>query len=399
MHQARHVLPVIVFSQFCCTSLWFAGNGVMNDLLSAFDLNPAALGHLTSAVQLGFITGSLLFAFLSLADRFSPSRIFFYAAVTGAFFNLGAIWEMNSLGSLLLLRFLVGFSLAGIYPVGMKIASDYYREGLGTSLGFLVGALVLGTAFPHLLKTLTGTGNIPWKMVLILTSVLAVIGGILILLLVPDGPFRSPMRNKKFSAFLKVFDLQEFRKAAFGYFGHMWELYAFWAFVPVIIGAYKQVNQNPDPDVSVSLLSFLIIGVGSLGCVGAGYLSRSLGTKRTAAAALFFSGCCCILSPVVFLQDSETILIIFLMLWGLTVVADSPLFSSLVARHAIPEARGTALTIVNAIGFAITIFSIQLINLILEIIAPVYALTVLAIGPVFGVLSLFYKKSRRAAFI
>ncbi len=163
MGTSRLSLPVIVFAQFCCTSLWFAGNGVMNDLIQTFDLGPAALGHLTSAVQFGFITGTLGFAFLGIADRFSPSKVFFYSAIFGSLFNLGILVESNSSGSLLMLRFLTGFSLAGIYPVGMKIASDYYREGLGKSLGFLVGALVLGTALPHLLLTVTGLQGLPEK--------------------------------------------------------------------------------------------------------------------------------------------------------------------------------------------------------------------------------------------
>lgn len=390
MSKINRVLPVIVFAQFCCTSLWFAGNGVMDDLLENFDLDPAALGHLTSAVQFGFITGTLIFAFLSLADRFSPSKVFFYCAVTGAFVNLGMTLDENSIESLLLLRFLTGFSLAGIYPVGMKIASDYFREGLGTSLGYLVGALVLGTAFPHLLKTFTGTGELPWKMVVITTSALAATGGLLILFFMPDGPYRRPLLNKDFSAFFKVFQIRNFRAAAFGYFGHMWELYAFWAFVPVILGSYELVH--PEVVLNIPLLSFIIIGSGGLACVAGGYISRNFGTKRTAATALLLSGLCCIFSPIILLQESEELLLIFLIFWGLVVVADSPLFSTLVAQNAPGENRGTALTIVNSIGFAITIFSIQLLNILALQISPFYLFIFLAPGPVFGLYFLWRKK-------
>ena len=391
MPEKKHILPVIVFSQFCCTSLWFAGNGVMDDLLQTFNLDLSALGHLTSAVQFGFITGTLVFAFLNIADRFSPSKVFFYSAVIGAFVNLGMIWEENNLVSLLLLRFFVGVSLAGIYPVGMKIASDYYQKGLGTSLGFLVGALVLGTAFPHLLKTFTGPGHLPWRMVLILTSALAALGGLLILFLVPNGPYRSAMLKKDFSAFFRIFKLPDFRAAAFGYFGHMWELYAFWAFVPVILSTFQFIH--PQTNLNVPLLSFIIIGIGGLGCIAAGYISRSFGTKKTAATALSFSGACCVLSPVIFLQDSQLILLIFLIFWGLTVVADSPLFSTLVAQNAPAESRGTALTIVNSVGFAITIVSIQLINLLLIFTETAFVLIALSIGPIFGLTALFRKKN------
>jgi len=157
MKQPKWILPIIVISQFGCTSLWFASNGVMSDLVTNFGLINSALGHLTSAVQFGFISGTLVFALLTIADRFSPSKVFLISALLGASFNALVIWEGNNLMSLLALRFFTGFFLAGIYPVGMKITADYYKKGLGKSLGFLVGALVLGTAFPHLLKGLTET--------------------------------------------------------------------------------------------------------------------------------------------------------------------------------------------------------------------------------------------------
>ena len=384
----KFTLPIIVFSQFCCTSLWFAGNGVMSNLLQTYGLDLLALGHLTSAVQIGFIAGTLLFAFLNLADRFPPSKVFFICALFGAVFNLGVILDNNDLSSLLLWRFLTGFSLAGIYPVGMKIAADYYQKDLGKSLGFLVGALVLGTAFPHLLKSFTGTQNLPWKMVIIATSLMATLGGILILLAVPEGPFRKARTGKDLFGFIKVFKNKKFRAAAFGYFGHMWELYAFWAFVPVVLSSYNLLH--PETSFNVPLNSFLIIGLGGLACAAGGYLSLKLGTKKVAASALFLSGCCCIISPLIFLQDSEILLMCFLIFWGLMVVADSPLFSTLVAENAYAENRGTALTIVNSIGFAITIISIQLVTYLITIFGPFYVLTILAIGPALGLYSLYF---------
>ena len=156
MRIPKHILPSIVASQFACTSLWFASNAVMGDLVATFGLDASALSHLTSAVQFGFIAGTLVFALLAIADRFSPARVFFISALLGAAANLGALLDSNTLASLLLFRFGTGFFLAGIYPVGMKIAADYYEKGLGKSLGYLVGALVLGTTFPHLLKDASG---------------------------------------------------------------------------------------------------------------------------------------------------------------------------------------------------------------------------------------------------
>ena len=188
MSRQKQILAIIVFSQFCCTSLWFAGNAIIADLISVFTLNVSALGHLTSALQFGFISGTFLFALLTISDRFSPSRVFFFSAITAAIFNVMVAIEGHGISSLLIIRFLTGFFLAGIYPVGMKIASDYYKEGLGKSLGFLVGALVLGTAFPHILKAF-GT-VLPWELIIYITSVLSVLGGVLMLLFVPNGPYR-----------------------------------------------------------------------------------------------------------------------------------------------------------------------------------------------------------------
>jgi MFS family permease len=380
----RRILPVIVFSQFCCTSLWFAGNGVMTDLAKAFGLDSSALGHLTSAVQFGFITGTLVFAVLSISDRFSPSRVFFGCALLGALLNLGAILESNSLYSLLAFRYLTGFFLAGIYPVGMKIAADYYEKGLGTSLGFLVGALVVGTASPHLAKVVAG--DLPWRFVVISTSASTVIGGVMMLLLVPDGPYRKPALRLDLSSSFKSFRNPDFRSPALGYFGHMWELYTFWAFVPFMLSAYMDLH--PDTHYNIPMVSFLIIGLGGLACVAAGYLSLNFGAKKVATAALTLSCACCLLSPLAFRVDSGTVWIGFLGLWGLFVIADSPLFSTLVAQNAPAEGKGSALTIVNCIGFAITIVSIQSVNFLKDFMSPEYLFVMLAAGPVLGLWAL-----------
>jgi len=384
LKHSKIILPVIVISQFCCTSLWFAGNGVINDLIINFNLRVSDLGHLTSAVQFGFIIGTLIFAVLTIADRFSPSKVFLVSALLGSLFNLGVIWESNSLISLLTLRFFTGFFLAGIYPIGMKIAADYYQKGLGKSLGFLVGALVLGTAFPHLLKDLTNSFS--WKSVIIAISSLSVLGGLLMVILVPDGPFRKPSQSIKLSAFFKVFENRKFRSAAFGYFGHMWELYAFWAFVPIMLKTYS--TEHSEVVFNIPILSFIIIGIGGLACVLSGYLSQILGTKRTAFIALLLSCGCCLISPLVFESEFESLFIGFLLFWGIVVIADSPLLSTLVAQNAPVEIKGTALTIVNCIGFSITIISIQCITKMIEITDSNNMYTILAIGPILGLIAL-----------
>ncbi|XMO86530.1 MFS transporter [Algibacter sp. AS12] len=387
MTSKKAVLPIIVLSQFFCTSLWFVGNAIISDLVISFNLNPSALGNLTSALQFGFIIGTFIFAILTIADRFSPSKVFFVSAIVAAFFNVLVVFGSHTLLSLIALRFLTGFFLAGIYPVGMKIASDYFEKGLGKSLGFLVGALVLGTAFPHVLKG--AQGLFFWEYMLFITSGLAVLGGVLIVLLVPDGPYKKTLQKFDVSICYKVFKLKTFRSAAFGYFGHMWELYAFWAFVPVFLKAYSSYHNTAD--FNISLYSFYSIAIGSLGCVISGYMSQCFSSKKLAATALALSGLCCLVSPLFFMLNSEITFLLFLMFWGMVVIADSPLFSTLVAQNVDAASKGTALTIVNSIGFAITIISIQLLNYLQTEVEAKYLFLVLAIGPVLGLYALYNK--------
>ncbi len=387
MQQRKHILPTIVVAQFCCTSLWFASNGVIGELVANFQLGNSALGNLTSAVQFGFISGTLIFALLTITDRFSPSKVFFVSALLGALFNFSMLWPHNSLTSLLIFRYFTGFFLAGIYPVGMKIAADYFDKGLGKSLGFLVGALVVGTAFPHLLK---GWGEaVAWESVIKTTSGLAVFGGLSLFLFVPNGPFRKPSQKVDLKAFFKVFRQTDFRAAAFGYFGHMWELYTFWAFVPILLATYTDLHQVK---VSIAIWSFVIIALGGPACVLGGYISQKMGVRNTAGTALFLSGCCCLLVPLAFLLPYPSLFLIFLCFWGMVVIADSPLFSTLVAQNAEPQLKGTALTIVNCIGFAITIVSIQFIVYLQTLTASNGLYLLLAIGPLFGLICLFNKR-------
>ena len=383
----KWVLPVIVLSQFCCISLWFAGNGVMPELVASFNLSNQALGHLTSAVQFGFISGTLLFALLTIADRYSPSKVFLISAIIGGGCNLTMLWEHNTLVSLLIFRFLTGFFLAGIYPVGMKIAADYFKEGLGKSLGYLVGALVLGTALPHLLKDTAGSSS--WSSVVIITTCLSLFGGIFMALLVPDGPHRKAKLQLDTQTLYKVFLNKPFRSAAMGYFGHMWELYAFWAFVPVIVTTYSEMSITTS--LNIPLWSFLIIAAGSLGCVMGGYVSQWAGIKSTAFTTLLLSLGCCVFSPWAFGFESEYLFLGFMLFWGMVVIADSPLFSTLVANNASPEIKGTALTIVNCIGFAITILSIQLLTWLQEILDPTIIYVPLMVGPLLGLFGLRFK--------
>jgi len=377
----RTVLLLIIISQFCCTSLWFGGNAVVNDLSKELGLAVSALASITSFVQFGFISGTLAFALLTIADRFAPSKVFLWSAVAAATSNTAIVFTTDY-SLILLYRFFTGFFLAGIYPVGMKIAADYYEKGLSKALGFLVGALVLGTAFPHLLRSMSI--ELSWKTVLIVISFMALTGGLLIRLFVPEGPYRKKMQQPRFSAAFKIFRNSSLRSAALGYFGHMWELYTFWAFVPFIISTYNNATHATLP---VSLLSFVVVAAGAISCTVAGLLSSTIGAKRLAIIALALSGICCAFSP--FLFTLQPILFIsILIFWGLMVVADSPMFSGLIALHAPAEEKGTALTISTCIGFFITIVSISFLDQLKLSVAPTWIYVFLAPGPLIGLIAL-----------
>jgi MFS family permease len=376
------ILPVIIVSQFAGTSLWFAGNAVLPDLPREWGLTPAALGHLTSAVQLGFIAGTLAFAFLTIADRFSPRRVFFVCSLLGAAANLGVAFAADGYTSLLALRFVTGFFIAGIYPVGMRIAAGWYQRGLGNAIGLLVGALTVGTAFPHLLR---GVGtSLPWQEVTAAVSAIALAGGVLMLALVPDGPYLAKSARFDPRALAVIFRSPSFRASAFGYFGHMWELYPWWAFVPVVIAAHASARAE---SMNVPLVAFCVIAIGFVGCALGGLVSLRVGSARVAFAQLAASGLCCIVSPWMFAAPTP-LFVAFLAFWGVVVIGDSPQFSALNAQNAPRELVGSALTIANCIGFSITIVGLQFLNVLASRVDPGWLFAGLAVGPLAGLIAL-----------
>jgi MFS family permease len=386
-------LLVIVVSQFAGTSLWFASNAVLADMQQQWGLAADALGYMTSAVLLGFIAGTLSFAFFAIADRFSSRVVFLACSLLAAAANLGVYLLAEGLWSLLFFRFVTGFFLAGIYPVGMKIAAGWYKKDLGKAIGFLIGALVLGTALPHLLKAIGH--SLPWQMVTVTVSAIAATGGLLMYALVPDGPYMVKGTRFDPKALASVFRSRLFRASAFGYFGHMWELYSVWAFAPVMLAAY--VASKPGVHLDISFWAFCVIGIGSIGCAVGGLYSLKHGSAHVAFAQLASSGLCCLFSPLMF-HAPTPVYLAFLLFWGIVVVGDSPQLSTLNAENAPIHLVGSALTIANCIGFAISIVSLQLLNYLVTFIDPSYLFLVLVPGPLYGLISMtpLMRKSARA---
>lgn len=384
----RRILPVIVLSQFAGTSLWFAANAVMPDMQRAWKLPAQAVGALTSAVQLGFVMGTLVFALLMVADRFSPSRVFMVCASLGALANAVVVLIEGHYGLLLASRFAVGFLLAGVYPVGMKIAASWYHERLDAAMGVLIGAMVLGTALPHGLRALgvevsggdqaaRWWGLAQWQIVILSVSLLATMGGLATALWVPDSPTLQPGARISPRALSVLWRDRKVRASVWGYWGHMWELYAFFVLLPLVLATRLESTQ-------VSIAAFVVIAGGALGCTGGGWVARYWGGARVAGGQLAVSGLCCILAPLM-LTAPLPVFMVWLVVWGVTVSGDSPQFSALTAQNAPREIAGSVLTFSNCIGFMISIISIELFVRLahawpLEVVLPW-----LGLGPLLGV--------------
>lgn len=384
-------MAFIVLAQCLSTSLWFSPSGVADSLMQAWQLNAAAFGWLLAATQLGFIAGTLAFAFSGAADRFQPTRIFVVCSMLGALANAAVTWGVSDYGLFWSLRFVVGMCLAGIYPLGMKMLVQRVGSKPAAALGWLVGMLTLGTAMPHGLRALGQSW--PWPEVMLGSSVLAVVGAFLVAWMgQPPSPQHHthpttiqaiPLRLNT-QVLREVLAVRGFRASAQGYFGHMWELYAFWSVLPwlsqpinhtLVAAGYRWTP-------SVALICFAVIGIGFFGCVLGGLWSRRVGSARVAAMSLAASGFMCLAYP--FIPDTWPLLqLAALLLWGICVVADSPQFSAMSAQNAPPQWLGSALVLQNGLGFLITVISILLLGWAVQHWGSM-ALWLLAPGPVLG---------------
>lgn len=361
-------------------STWLSATAVLSQLKTEWALSSAAGSWLTIAVQLGFVAGALLSSVVNLPDVLPPARLIAVAAVGAAVVNSLLVFA-DSAGPAIALRFLTGFFVAGIYPPALKFVSTWFKTGRGVALGVLVGALTLGTASPHLVNAL---GGVKWQTVVLFASVLSVAGAVVVSF-VKEGPYPFPRATFDPGQVGRTMANRGVRLASLGYFGHMWELYATWAWVHVFFTGLASGNPR-----SGAAVAFVVIGVGALGCYAGGRLGDAWGRTRTTASAMALSGLCAL---VIGFVDSLPVAIVIGLVWGFSVVADSAQFSTMVTELADQAYVGTALTLQLAIGFTLTVVTIWLIPVIERAQGWGWAFALLVPGPLLGVLAMMRLKS------
>jgi MFS family permease len=372
----RRMLLLVAAGEILGMTLWFSATAAAPSVAREFSLDAGMRAWLTMAVQAGFVAGTLVTALTNAADAINARRLFAAGCLAGAVCN-GAIAVAPTAGAIVVLRFCTGAALAWVYPPGMKIAAGWFRERRGMALGIIVGAVGVGSAFPHLLAWL-GAG-LPWRSLVAASSVMALAGAALVVFAVKDGPYVSASAPFDRHALRIVLRERRTRLAMLGYLGHMWELYAMWTW----IAAFASASLGAAAGTAGSAVAFVTIASGSIGCVVAGFWADRWGKARIAGAAMLASAACALVSPL-FYGAPLGALLALAVIWGFTVVADSAQFSALVTDHTPPTHVGTALTLQTSAGFLLTMVSMRLVPPITELAGWQWAFVFLVPGPLLG---------------
>lgn len=374
-------LAALAGAQVLALSLWFSATAVVPSLRAAGEIDALSASLFTSAVQAGFVVGTLISAIFGLADRIDPRRFFAVSAVLACAVNALILAVPPDSPTVPLLRFLTGMAMAGIYPVGMKLAATWAKGDLGLLVGLLVGALTLGSASPHLFNAL---GGVDWHATIATTSV-AAIGAALLVNLVGLGPNAPKPRAFHMGAVLEAFRTPALRLANLGYLGHMWELYAMWAWIATFLTASFALRMGGEAATFWARLgAFATVGSGAAGCLLGGLAADRWGRTAVTMTALAVSGTCSLLIGMVF-GASPTLVMLICVVWGVSVIADSAQFSASVTELSVPEHLGTMLTIQTSTGFLLSMFTIHLVPVIANWVGWQLAFAVLAPGPVAGI--------------
>lgn len=368
-------------------SPWFSASAVIPQLRPLWDLSDSAAAWLTIAVQIGFVVGALLSSTLNLADVVRPQVTILIGAVGAALCN-GALLVVPGAAGAIPARFGTGFFLVAVYPPAFKLMATWTRTGRGTALGLLVGGIALGSAVPHLVN---GLGGLDWGLVVAVTSVLTALGGLVAFGLVEEGPFPFPRSTFDPRQIGKVFQNRGVRLASLGYFGHMWELYAMWAWFGAFFAARSEAGGSL-PSASAPLVTSAVVGIGFAGCWLGGVLGDAWGRTRTTASMMALSGTCALTIGSLFEAPLWALVVVGLV-WGFTVIGDSAQFSTMVTELADQAYVGTALTLQLAVGFSLTVATIWLVPVFESMVGWRWAFVLLAPGPALGVVAMLRLKS------
>jgi MFS family permease len=376
----RAALGQLSLALILAMSTWFSASAVVPQLREEWTLSSGAAAWLTIAVQLGFVAGAVVSSLLNLSDLLSPRIIILGGALGAAAANAGLLLA-DGPASALPYRALTGLFLAGVYPPALKLMATWFQRGRGLALGILVGALTVGSALPHLVN---GLGGLDWRVTVVATSALTVVGGA-VGSMVHEGPFPFPRAVFDPRQAGQVLSNRGVRLASLGYFGHMWELYAMWAWFAVFFA--EVINPNGEPSSATAYATFTVIGIGGLGCIVGGILGDRWGRERTTSYMMLISGACALLIGLLFNAPTWLVLLVGLV-WGFAVVGDSAQFSTMVTEHADQAYVGTALTLQLALGFTLSVATLWLIPVLVEEVSWRWAFAFLAPGPALGVLAM-----------
>lgn len=386
MEKKWRTILLLSLAELLAMGLWFSVSAVTPTLSTVWELNSGEIAWLSMAVTLGFVVGAFISALTNVSDIYRPRFVFAISALMGAAAT-ALITFSGGFALAVVFRFITGFALVGVYPVGMKIMASWMKEDRGLGLGLLTGALAIGFASPHLIRTLGGITN--WQFVLYIASALAVLGAATVFWIGHMGPYRGAPAKLRWRHVVNVVGDRGLRLANFGYLGHMWELFSMWTWISLfLLASYQATDQSViwglDVETAASLMTFFVIAASGPSSLAAGWFADRLGRTRITIISLVISGACALIIGL-FFGDTPWLVSLLALLWGFAIAPDSGQYSTAISELSEPDYVGTALTLQTSLGFLLSLITVRLIPALVEVVGWQWSFSFLAFGPLFGI--------------